>query len=186
MSFSWQFEGPAVAFILDKLLPSSQTEDADTSSFARILLAMIAACNQAPEAQQNLVTEVKASLVRTLTLPESTRKHSRLQAIFSLIQTMIETGMPQPNNTMKMLIKKGLITDLARVPHNLDLTSPNLVSTMNSMLKPLEKLSSVVNQQSTVPPSAQTKDPASQVGAEDNPAAGSSRTEPSDSGAAGE
>lgn len=47
---------------------------------------------------------------------------------------------------MKLLFKRGLITDLARVPHSLDLGSPNLVTTLNALLKPLEKLSSIVTQ----------------------------------------
>ena len=107
---------------------------------------------------------MKASLGRALSLPESTAKHSRLQAIFTLVQTMIETGPQsaqhaaaaagvQPNNVMKLLLKKGLVNDLARVPHSLDLASPNFVATINCLLKPMEKLSGVVNQQSPSGPS---------------------------------
>ena len=55
----------------------------------------------------------------------------------------------QPNNVMKLLLKKGLVNDLARVPHSLDLASPNFVATINCLLKPMEKLSGVVNQQSS-------------------------------------
>lgn len=161
--FFVQFEGPVLAFILDTLLPSSSPDDADTSSYARILLAVTAACNQCPDAQQLLVSEIKASLARALALPESSTKHSRLQSLFGLIQAMIESGphtsqqsVVQPNNTMKLLIKKGLISDLARVPHSLDLSSPNLVATVNSVLKPLEKLSSIVNQPNSTPPKTQT------------------------------
>ena len=69
---------------------------------------------------------------------------------------MIESGphsaqhvASQPNSVMKLLLKKGLVNDLARVPHSLDLASPNFVATVNSLLKPLEKLSGVVNQQSS-------------------------------------
>lgn len=164
MLFASQYEGPVLAFILDHLLPSgTPTDNEDTPSFARILLATIATCHQAPEAQQALVAEMKASLGRALSLPESTPKHSRLQAIFTLVQTMIETGPQsaqhaaaagaQPNNVMKLLLKKGLVNDLARVPHSLDLASPNFVATINCLLKPMEKLSGVVNQQSSSGPS---------------------------------
>lgn len=127
---------------------------------------MIATCTQAPEAQQILVTELKASLDRALGLPESPMKHSRLQALFGLIQTMIDSGSrPQqqslinqpPNSTMKLLTKRGLITDLARVTHSLDLGSPNLVTTLNALLKPLEKLSSIVNQPTGNASSSQAK-----------------------------
>lgn len=163
--FAFQYEGPVLAFILDHLLPSgTPTDNEDTPSFARILLATIATCHQAPEAQQALVAEMKASLGRALSLPESTAKHSRLQAIFTLVQTMIETGPQsaqhaaaaagvQPNNVMKLLLKKGLVNDLARVPHSLDLASPNFVATINCLLKPMEKLSGVVNQQTSSGPS---------------------------------
>ena len=60
----------------------------------------------------------------------------------------------QPNNVMKLLLKKGLVNDLARVPHSLDLASPNFVATINCLLKPMEKLSGVVNQQSPSGPSS--------------------------------
>ncbi|XP_014679137.1 PREDICTED: E3 ubiquitin-protein ligase HUWE1-like [Priapulus caudatus] len=49
------------------------------------------------------------------------------------------------NSMIKILIKKGLVTDLARIAHNLDLSSPNMVNTINSALKPLETISRVVN-----------------------------------------
>lgn len=157
--FTSQYEGPVLAFILDHLLPSgTPTDNEDTPSYARILLATIATCHQAPEAQQTLIAEMKGSLGRALNLPESTAKHSRLQAIFTLVQTMIESGPQsaqhaaaaagaQPNNVMKLLLKKGLVNDMARVPHSLDLASPNFVATINCLLKPMEKLSGVVNQQ---------------------------------------
>jgi E3 ubiquitin-protein ligase HUWE1 len=51
----------------------------------------------------------------------------------------------------RLLIKKGLVTDLARVVHSLDLSSPYLASTVNAALKPLETLSRAVN---TPPPGA--------------------------------
>ena len=151
-----QYEGPILAFIFDQLLPSGPPNDNDDSaSHARTLLSAIATCHQAPEAQQCLVTEMKASLERALTLTESACKHSRLQSIFTLVQHMIDTGpyspqptVSQPNSIMKLLLKKGLVNDLARVPHSLDLASPNFVATINCVLKPLEKLSGVVNQPS--------------------------------------
>ena len=50
-----------------------------------------------------------------------------------------------------MLLKKGLVTDLARIPHSLDLSSPNMPNTVNAALKPLETLSRIVNQPQTFP-----------------------------------
>lgn len=49
------------------------------------------------------------------------------------------------NTVVKLLIRKGVVTDLARVPHNLDLSSPYMAATINSTLKPLETLSRAVN-----------------------------------------
>ncbi|XP_031573679.1 E3 ubiquitin-protein ligase HUWE1-like isoform X3 [Actinia tenebrosa] len=161
-----QYEGPVLAYIFDHLLISHQSNTSnDSPAFARLLLAVIATCSQAPEAQHILVTELKASLERALALPESPGKHHRLQALFGLIQTMIDSGSRQPqqalvqppNNTMKLLTKRGLITDLARVTHSLDLGSPYLVTTLNALLKPLEKLSSIVNQPTGGPSTAQPK-----------------------------
>lgn len=110
---------------------------------------MMAACNHSPDAQMILVNELKAALARALALPESPQKHSKLQSLFSLILTIIESGPQQSsqhNNAVKLLVKKGLIIDLARVTHSLDLCSPNMAPTVNAMLKPLEKLSNIVNQ----------------------------------------
>ena len=47
---------------------------------------------------------------------------------------------------VKVLIKRGLVSDLARVPHSLDLSSPHMALTINAALKPLETLSRIVNQ----------------------------------------
>ena len=48
------------------------------------------------------------------------------------------------------MLKKGIITDLARVTHNLDLSSPNVSATINAVLKPLETLTRSVNQPSSM------------------------------------
>jgi E3 ubiquitin-protein ligase HUWE1 len=50
------------------------------------------------------------------------------------------------NNIVKCLLKRGLVTDLARITHSLDLSSPYMSSTINAALKPLETLSRSVNQ----------------------------------------
>jgi len=54
------------------------------------------------------------------------------------------------NNMVRVLLKKGLVNDLARIPHCLDLSSPRMASTMNVALKPLETLSRIVNQPVTM------------------------------------
>lgn len=150
-----------LAFVLDNLLSPCQTAgDRDCPALSRVLIASIASCNHCPEAQVQLAAEVKAALQRALNLPESSEKHVRLQALTGIISTMIES-CPTPgqvpnqvfkgqqnlmNVMVKILIRRGLVTDLARVPHSLDLSSPYMASTINATLKPLETLSRIVNQ----------------------------------------
>lgn len=43
------------------------------------------------------------------------------------------------------MLKRGLVTDLARMPHSLDMSSPLMAFTVNAALKPLEALSRIVN-----------------------------------------
>lgn len=160
-----QEETTALAFLLDKLLPllPENSSDRQCSSMARMLIAALASCNHLPEVQTTLVTEVKAALNRTLALPESTEKHSQLQLLIGLISTMIDSCPPAShtqlraslklnqyssnvNYIVKIMLRKGIITDLAKIPHSLDLSSPNMAATINAALKPLEHLSRIINQ----------------------------------------
>lgn len=154
----------ALAFLLDKLLPMlpENSGDRTCSSMARMLIAAIASCNHSPDVQTTLVTEVKAALTRTLALPESSEKHAQLQLLIGLISTMIDSCPPtshtqlraslkthQYNNVnyiVRIMLRKGIITDLAKIPHSLDLSSPNMAGTINAALKPLETLSRIINQ----------------------------------------
>jgi E3 ubiquitin-protein ligase HUWE1 len=54
------------------------------------------------------------------------------------------------NNMVKFMLKRGLVNDLARIPHCLDMSSPLMAFTVNAALKPLEALSRIVN----LPPAA--------------------------------
>ncbi|KAF8790741.1 E3 ubiquitin-protein ligase HUWE1 like protein [Argiope bruennichi] len=152
----------ALAFILDNLLHNNQTAgDKETPALARVLIAAIASCNHSVEAQTSLVNEVRLALLRALSLPESSEKHARIQALTGLISTMIEScpstssqnqlggcalrSQTPMNNIVKILLRKGIVVDLARIPHYLDLSSPHMAATVNSALKPLETLSRIVN-----------------------------------------
>ncbi|XP_049513921.1 E3 ubiquitin-protein ligase HUWE1-like [Dermacentor silvarum] len=107
---------------------------------------------------------VKAALQRALALPETAEKHARIQALTGLVGTMIESCPPAQaassfrqlhasmNNMVRVLLRRGLVTDLARIPHNLDLSSPHMAATVNSALKPLETLSRIVNLPSQAAP----------------------------------
>ncbi|XP_014203791.1 E3 ubiquitin-protein ligase HUWE1 isoform X2 [Copidosoma floridanum] len=163
-----QEDTTALAFVLDRLLPVENASDRQCSSTARLLIAALASCNHSPEAQNTLVSEVKAALLRTLALPESSEKHAQLQLLIGLISTMIDSCPLTTHTTMRgslkvnqytnvnyvvrVMLKKGIITDLAKIPHSLDLSSPNMAATINAALKPLETLSRIINQPAAGPP----------------------------------
>ncbi|XP_021341229.1 E3 ubiquitin-protein ligase HUWE1-like isoform X3 [Mizuhopecten yessoensis] len=154
-------ECSVLAFVLDHLLPQCQVYgDRDCPALSRVFVASIASCNNRPDAQMALVAEIKNALQRSLCHPESSEKHVRIQSLTNLISIIIES-CPSPgqvpnevfkgqqtlmNNIVKSLLKKGVVTDLARIPHSLDLSSPYMANTINSALKPLETLSRSVNQ----------------------------------------
>jgi len=50
------------------------------------------------------------------------------------------------NPVVRLLIRKNVVMDLARIPHGLDLSSSQMAATVNAALKPLEVISRVVNQ----------------------------------------
>ena len=133
--------------------------DKDCPNAAKVLVSSIAQASHSPDAQAVLVQEIKSALLRALALPESSDKHVRVQAVTSLINTVIEAVVSTnrwsmhkcevagaDNNIIKLLVRKGIVSDLARVPHSLDLASPNMAATVNAALHPLETLSRIVNQ----------------------------------------
>lgn len=150
-----------LAFLFDKILPIvDDVSDRECSMTSRNLISGIASCNHSPEAQATLVSEVKSALIRALVLTESGEKHKRLQHITGIILNMIEQCPPvqqvrifkaetfnaNVNNIARLMLRKGIFNDLARVPHCLDMSSPNFPITINSALKPMECLSKIVNQ----------------------------------------
>ena len=157
----------ALAFLLDNLLAANQTfGDKDCPSLCRLFLVALASCNHCLDSQNALVHEVKLALNRAINLPESNDKHIKIQAFASIINTMIETCPPiqnqaqqqnglrnqnQPlntnlvNNMMKIMHKKGLINDLARVPLYMDLSCAKCIETLNTILKPLETMTKTLN-----------------------------------------
>merc|ERR1711997_404517 len=68
----------------------TSTKDKESATLVKMLVAALASCNHAPEAQTSLVTEVKNALTRSLSMPECTMKHTKVQALAGLISTMIE------------------------------------------------------------------------------------------------
>ena len=97
-----------LAYLLDNLLPPCQDSgDKDCPALARVVVTSLAACNHSPEAQMTLVAELKSAIQRALVLPESSEKHSKVQALTSIISTMIEacpTPGQVPNEVFKVRI----------------------------------------------------------------------------------
>lgn len=152
----------ALAFILDNLLPNNQfIGDRDSPALARLLIVALASSMHSQEAQVQLVSEVKAALLRALNLSESNEKHLRIQALTGIINTMIDSYSSLQNGSStagqnlhlrnltsglnSIIFRKGLFIDLARVSHSLDLSSPHMAVTINTVLKPLETLSRAIH-----------------------------------------
>lgn len=143
-----------LAFIFDHLLPASVEQVAKIppiASLAKTFLQHIATSNHCPDAIAVLVTEFKMAFMRALALVESRLKHNRIRALTGLLSQitdyiMASRGPVNPCHFTRLLIRKGIISDLARAPHSLNLNSPMLTGTVNSILKPLEALTKIVNQ----------------------------------------
>ena len=165
----FQINGPVLAFFFDYLLPHTSKDSdplkvtskpSNISTLARALLSYVGTYWHNTEIESVFVDELKASYTRALMLPECKVKHLRLQALFNLVTLMVESAAPisftsqppvQNIGFVKILIKRGLIADLARCTHSLDLSSQDLVTTVNTMLKPLEKLTNLANTQLVQP-----------------------------------
>lgn len=151
---------PALAFILDYLLPSTdQNPDRECSSGARMLIAALSAATDSQITQYTVVSEVRAAILRALAWPEIPEKHQQLQLLTALIPTMIENcppdnpalmrlhpHQPRRNDIFNIMVRKGLITDLANITQSLDLSSPHTVLTIGTALKSLEQLLRMSNQ----------------------------------------
>lgn len=152
----------ALSFILDNLLHSAQTfGDKDCPTSSKVLFASLASISHCNEVQTIIVTEIKNSLSRAVLLPETMEKHSKIQALSSLITVIVESNTilspsqtalrvqgqpPVVNNFVtRLLVKKAVINDLARVIQSIDLSSPTVSPTVNSLLKTLEYLTKIIN-----------------------------------------
>lgn len=172
---------PALAFILDYLLPSTeQNPDRECSSGARMLIAALSAATDSQITQYTVVSEVRAAILRALAWPEIPEKHQQLQLLTALIPTMIENcppdnpalmrlhqHQPRRNDIFNIMVRKGLITDLANITQSLDLSSPHTVLTIGTALKSLEQLLRMSNQPIT-PISLQLNGNKNRSGSNDN------------------
>jgi E3 ubiquitin-protein ligase HUWE1 len=143
-----------LAFIFDYLLPASSNASGKVPPIAKLsktFIQCLAVSHPSPEIISLLVTEFKHALTRALSLPESTSKHNRIRSLTGLLSQISDyitaaRGALNPSHFARLLIRKGFISDLARAVHSLNLSSPMLPGTVNSILKPLEVLTKMVNQ----------------------------------------
>lgn len=144
-----------LAFVFDHLLPtyagSSSGKVPPITKLSKTFIQCLAVSHPSPETISLLVTEFKHALTRALSLPESASKHNRIRALTGLLSQisdyiMAARGALNPSHFARLLIRKGFISDLARAVHNLNLSSSMLPGTINSILKPMEVLTKIVNQ----------------------------------------
>ena len=145
-----------LAFILDHLLPASYTQGSSASNvskLAKAFLQCLATTALPMDALMVFVSEFRAAFSRSLVLPESQLKHFRVRAMAGLLAHIVDPQAVNmspravnPSQFVRMLIRKGIITDLSKAIHSLELGSPLLTVTMNSLLKPLESMTKIITQ----------------------------------------
>lgn len=141
-----------LAFVMEYLLPPdpSATSIPNISRQSKNFLQYIA-MSSVSNAQSVFVHEFKNCFAHALLLPESLVKHNWLRSLSNLLSAILDKQNSLSARTAaRMLVRKGIITDLARAVHCLDLNSSHLVSTVNTVLKPLESLTRFVNQVSAM------------------------------------
>ena len=147
-------EMTVLSFVFDYLLPSSYTSSGKVPPIAKLaktFVQSLAVSHPSADTISLLVTEFKQALGRALCLPESASKHNRVRALTGLLSQISENfmaarGSLSPSHFARLLIRKGFISDLARAIHSLNLSSALFPGTANSILKPLEVLTKMVNQ----------------------------------------
>ena len=157
LSLSLLQEMPVLAFVFDHLLPASSNQTSSVpalTKLAKTFLQCLATAHYSPDAISVLVTEFKMAFARALAMQESQLKHSRVRALMGLLSQILEyvmtsRGPVNPSPFARLLIRKGFISDLTRAIHSLNLSSTFLSATVNSILKPLEVLTRIVNQVAT-------------------------------------
>jgi len=141
-----------LAFVMEHLLPPdpSATSISNVSKQSKTFLQYMA-MSSVSAAQLMFVNEFKNCFARALLLPESSVKHNWLRSLANLLSAILDKQSSlSARIAARLLVRKGIITDLARAVHCLDLNSSHLVSTVNTILKPLESLTKFVNQVSAL------------------------------------
>ena len=141
-----------LAYVMEYLLPPDPTATSipNISRQSKNFLQYVA-MSTVSSTQSVFVHEFKNCFAHALLLPESLVKHNWLRSLANLLSAILDKQTSLSARTAaRMLVRKGIITDLARAVHCLDLNSSHLVSTINTILKPLESLTRFVNQVSAL------------------------------------
>lgn len=149
-------------FVMDNLLMTKVAGTTENDTLGLNLLASFAACDST-KVKNFFIAELKSGLARVVRQPESSQKHNHFRAIVDLVLVAIKRNSSQTSksfdnlrnvirnngndkeiNTLSILmVKRGVVQDLARSIHTLDLSSPHLAQTLNIVLRALETLSKV-------------------------------------------
>lgn len=85
-----------MAFILDNFVHTGQKSgDEYCPHSARVLMASLASAFENPQAQLQVVEEIKQALHRATVLPESHEKHERISALANIVSTFFCVGWKQ-------------------------------------------------------------------------------------------
>merc|ERR1719376_676706 len=118
-------------------------------------------CSDVTDVHLLVVNELKGAINRAVGFPESKKKHMKLRALLELTGVIIQVttvkqvprirsrveqqemqgNHPHNNQYMpKLMVRRGLAADLAKVIHHIDLGSSEMAETVNAALNPLEIL----------------------------------------------
>ena len=106
--------------------------------------------------QYKVVFEVKEAFDRATTLPKATDRHGQIESMAILIQSIIDhlssvdQNIPRStkhSSVLGIMLEIGLIADIANAIKYLDLSGTQVVQTINHLLKPLELMVRIFNEQ---------------------------------------
>ncbi|VDM48537.1 unnamed protein product, partial [Toxocara canis] len=156
----------ALVTLLDKcIVPASDADSGDSPSSAAELLTSVkslvislASCNHSPKAQEALVTDLGIALRVALADLDSKIATVKIKALCDMIVLARDvcpagghearaTGSAhsQLNPILRLLVKKRICIELAKVPWHLNLSTKEGVDALNHVLKTLDELTRSIN-----------------------------------------
>lgn len=133
----------------------------DSPSYPKMIVASLASLSlpNLSTIHQVIVSELKSALYRAVHNDASTNKHTRVEAIVSLVQLVIEscprtsseqtqppTRSRQQFNSnqlsiIRMMVKCGFVNDMAHSTQTLDFSSPKMAKVVDALTRTLEIIS---------------------------------------------